>query len=440
MLKNAALLQMKKKVKNPKDETKKEDPPPIQTKDPPTTEPIHTLTSQLIQSNISRILADPANIEIDDGVIPSPPPKEQQKQQAVVSPTSVAAIDAPIVVDFDPFQIENQRVEAGQLLEEDDSHGEFLVKDDEPKQSEPPNKKSVGFVAKEEDDDGHGEFILHSVSDDASDDMVYPGKDMEEEDVATPTATGALRKQDPLKKKKVVTPEQQRPRSSKEGPRSRSNGRHRAETEDDTIIEEDRRRNSTRSNRRNSSSGGAGGLFSCGDFDDDISDTFRLITQPLKNFKRCGPKETEAVVKDIKRGTLARDVGEGFQHVGEGLQRGGHALDRFLTEKLKDFRDYQEMRAEIRAEEEERKRKELERWRKERGVYEKDRYDKRSSSASRGGRRLSKPSRSEDEYDGRGGGRRSHSASRRQESYSYEEEEESLRGGSELGLNRRGMA
>lgn len=44
-----------------------------------------------------------------------------------------------------------------------------------------------------------------------------------------------------------------------------------------------------------------------------------MITQPLKNFKRCGPNETKAVFKDFHAGT--------------------NALEEFLKDKLREFRD-----------------------------------------------------------------------------------------------------
>mmetsp|Transcript_26260 Transcript_26260/g.39155 ORF Transcript_26260/g.39155 Transcript_26260/m.39155 type:complete len:415 (+) Transcript_26260:136-1380(+) len=413
MLKNAALMHMKKKKK-------KEEPPP------PTPAAVDKKEEESVEPNS---LIDYSNVEIDESPPPSPPPpapkeiplsempsvdygdvvtspppkeleatvdmdKQQEKDagfeinpQQVVSPTSVA--DPPIVVDFDPFQID----------------------------AEQQAKKSVVFL--DDDDDSHGEFILHSVSDDGTDDMVYPGKKTEE-DIDTPPAgthkkIGGSNKKEERPSVTVITPERkdrERARSSSSRPRARSSSRHR------DVEDDDRRRSSSRGARRNSG-GGGGGLFSCGDFDDDISDTFKLITQPLKNFKRCGPNETEAVVKDIKRGTLVKD-----------FQRGTYAIEEYLTERLTEFRENQKRRAEAY----ERRRMEFENWRREREEARREREGSRRSIGG-GGSRGRRSSRRDDEYD-RGSSRRSYSASK---SYDYPDDESLRRGGSDLVTERRAM-
>eukprot|EP00985_Skeletonema_marinoi_P002807 scaffold1156_cov122-Skeletonema_marinoi.AAC.2 len=418
MLKNAALMHMKKKKK-------KEEPPP------PTPAAVDNKEEESVEPNS---LIDYSNVEIDESPPPSPPPpaptemplsempsvdygdvtspppkeleatvdmdRQQEKDagfeinsQAVVSPTSVAD-PPPMVVDFDPFQID----------------------------AEQQAKKSVVFL--DDDDDSHGEFILHSVSDDATDDMVYPGKKTEE-DIDTPPA-GTHKKIGSKKEERpsvtVITPERndrERARSSSSRPRARSSSRHH-------DIDDDRRRSSSRGARRNSGGGGGGGLFSCGDFDDDISDTFKLITQPLKNFKRCGPNETEAVVKDIKRGTLVKD-----------FQRGTYAVEEYLTDRLTEFRENQKRRAEAY----ERRRMEFENWRRERDEARREKEEARRErersrrSIGGGGSRGRRSSRRDDEYD-KGSSRRSYSASK---SYDYPDDESLRRGGSDLVTERRAM-
>ena len=207
----------------------------------------------------------------------------------------------PIQVDFDPFQ----------LLETT------------AKQQDTNPLLLMSYISSDDADSeiSNGEFILQSVSEDDTVDLVYH-MNMESPPLPPSKKRSGNRKrgggqQQQSHHASVITPEQHKERDRRNSSSS-SSSHHR---DDDHLHHRLRSRSKSSSRRTNNSrsSSSSGGFFSCGDFDDDISDTFRMITQPLKNFKRCGPNETKAVFKDFHAGT--------------------NALEEFLKDKLREFRD-----------------------------------------------------------------------------------------------------
>lgn len=100
---------------------------------------------------------------------------------------------------------------------------------------------------------------------------------------------------------------------------------------EDDICQDDRKHHRSQSARRhdrssrnsNRRSNRRGGLFSCGDFEEDITDTLALITSPMRNFRKCGLDDTKslhkAVYKDWRKGT--------------------EVVENYLVKKLLKFRD-----------------------------------------------------------------------------------------------------